>query len=598
MPRLSVLHRPFATVVTLGSLVMFAACASARPNTPASGDLAPVVAVGGMNKEQDLARADSAWRAGSYPLATALFEAVLASDSSISVAVFRVATLHAWSNRLDDAERMFRRYVALEPRDTEGRLALARALAWGAKYPAAVAIYDSVIAQDSTYRDAVVGRAQTLTWEGRASEGLAAYRQWTAGHPADREALIEYARALSWNGQLDDAENVYRPLAGTGDADAQKGLARVAAWRGELQRSMLAWQQLIITRPSDPEALTGLAQVLHWQGRDADAEASLRLALRANPGYGDARVLLRWVEAALRPNVTVTASGADDSDGNQVNTLLLGYEQLAGRATSLGGRFIGRSAHLASTDSRADAVGVFVRWQPGMWSLRADGGATRHSSTLVPPTARQRTIGNAALHVSGNPGRVLTIGLDASRAPFDETARLIANGVVSVEYAGDAELTLPARFALVGAASQARLTGGSRDNARQAYSSALRWNYNRRWNVGVGARRFGYDTSSADGYFSPRRYTLVEASGRGRVGADLGWHAAGDVGVGRQHIEFYGFDAGSRLAERVALSAGYRFDPAREVVLSARYANVAAPAQTGGSEYRAYSISLTARLGL
>ena len=62
--------------------------------------------------------------------------------------------------------------------------------------------------------------------------------------------------------------------------------------------------------------------------------------------------------------------------------------------------------------------------------------------------------------------------------------------------------------------------------------------------------------------------------------------------------KFYGFDAGSRLAERVALSAGYRFDPAREVVLSARYANVAAPAQTGGSEYRAYSISLTARLGL
>ena len=162
-----------ARVATLGSLVMFAACASVRHNTPVSGDVAQVVTVGGLNKEQVLGRADSAWRAGSYPLATALFEAVLASDSSISVAVFRLATLHAWSNRLDDAERMFRRYVALEPRDTEGRLALARALAWGAKYPAALAIYDSVIAQDSTYRDAVVGRAQTLTWEGRVSEGLA-----------------------------------------------------------------------------------------------------------------------------------------------------------------------------------------------------------------------------------------------------------------------------------------------------------------------------------------------------------------------------------------------------------------------------------------
>jgi hypothetical protein len=190
------------------------------------------------------------------------------------------------------------------------------------------------------------------------------------------------------------------------------------------------------------------------------------------------------------------------------------------------------------------------------------------------------------------------LGLGASRAPFDETALLIANGVVSSEASGEAELALPARFTLAGGASRARLTGGTRENARNAFSSTLRWAYNRQWSVAIGGRQFGYDTTSADGYFAPRKYTLGEVSGRGRVGGQLGWNADADVGLGRQSIEFFGSSAGSRLAERVALSAGYRFDPAREVSLLGGYANVAAPGQTGGSEYRFYSFALRARLGL
>ena len=582
----------------LALLAFPSACATVRAGSAPSNNAGAVDVVGPASAARVMERADSAWRAASYPLATSLYEALVAADSSASRPVFRLATLRAWSNRLDDAEGLFRRYVALEPRDTEGRLALARALAWGAKYSAAIAIYDSVIAVDSTYRDAVVGRAQTLTWEGRADEGLQMYRLWTTAHPADREALLEYARALSWNGQLNDAEQIYRPLASSGNADAQKGLARVTAWGGQLQQSLEAWRQIVAARPADPEALTGLGQVLHWLGRDAEADAALALALRANPGYGDARVLRRWVDAVLRPAVTLRTSGSDDSDHNRATNLMLRYEQVVGAKPSLGGEYTGRHASLASIDSRVDAVSAFVRWQSGVWRLRGDGGVSRHSSTLVLPTAGPRTLASAGVHASGLLGRVLEVTLDATRAPFDETARLIASGVVSSEYGGDAVLALPARFALSGAASRAQLTGGARDNARNAFSSALRWNYNRRWSVGIGARRFGYDTTSSDGYFSPRKYTLAELSGRGRVGAELGWNADGDVGIGRQNIEFYGFSAPGRIAERIALSAGYRFDPAREIILTSRYGNVAAPGQTGGTEYRSYSLGLAARLGL
>jgi hypothetical protein len=264
---------------------------------------------------------------------------------------------------------------------------------------------------------------------------------------------------------------------------------------------------------------------------------------------------------------------------------------------TVGLRSVERWANFASIDSRADAGNLFARWQASSWQVRADAGVTRHSSTFVPTTDRQRTIGNGALRVSGNLSRVLSVGVLASRAPFDETALLIANGVVSSEIAGEAAIALPARLSLSGAASRARLTGGARDNARNAFSSTLRWMYNRRWSLAVGARQFGYDTTSADGYFAPKKYTLAEASGRGRVGGDLGWNMEGEAGLGQQRIDFFGSGAGSRLAERVSLSAGYRFDPSREFTASGGYANVAAPGQTSGSEYRYYTFSLRARLG-
>jgi hypothetical protein len=387
-------------------------------------------------------------------------------------------------------------------------------------------------------------------------------------------------------------------MARTGDANAQKGLARVIAWRGELQRSERAWRDVLDIRPNDAEALTGLAQILSWQGRPSDAETALQLALRANPSYGDARALLRWVQADLRPSATITGLGTNDSDHNRATTLLVDYARPGWANTTLGGRYTGRRATFSAIDSRVDGFAIFARWQTGAWQVRADAGAVHHSSTLVVAPAKPATLGSGGLQVSGNLGHALRLGVGVLRAPFDETALLIANGVVSSEYSGEAELALPARFTVAGGVSRARLTGGSRDNTRDAFSSTLRWARNRQWSIAVGGRQFGYDTTSTDGYFAPRRYTLAEVSGRGRVGGQLGWNADADLGIGRQSIEFFGSSAGSRLAERAALSAGYRFDPSREITLLGGYANVAAPGQTGGSEYRMYSFALRARFGL
>jgi tetratricopeptide (TPR) repeat protein len=576
---------------------MLAACASV-PRASEQFRTHDAMPIERTSEAKALARADSAWNAGAYADSRSLYQAVLAINPNSSRPIFRIATLLAWDNHLDAAIQLYKRYVELEPRDTEGRLALARAYAWGGRYPTAIAIYDSVIATDATYRDAVLGRAQTLAWAGRLDESLAAYKAWRDSHPGDSEAAVGYARALSWDGRLEDAEALYVKLANNGDANAQKGLARVRAWRGNLQDSEVAWRQLLDRRPNDPEALTGLAEVLRWQGRDGDAADALAHALRTDPTYGDARALLRWVRADMRPSASITATGENDSDNNRATVLRVDYVARAPWKGSVGGRYADRSANFSAIDSRSEAGDVFARWQPRSWDLRVDAGMTHHSSSLTPSTSRAANLWSGAFNVAGAVSRALNVGASVSHAPFDETALLIASGVSSTEMAGEAGLLLPARFKISAAVSQAKLTGGARDNTRLAYSSTLRWAYNRRLSLAVGGRRFGYDTTSADGYFAPKHYTLGEVSGRAAFGGQLGWNADADVGLGRQQIDFFGSSASPRLAERAALGAGYRFDPSHEVGVFGGYANVAAPGQTTASEYRAWSFSLRARVGL
>src|ERR1700682_4672744 len=115
--------------LTLAALAILAACATATGRTAVRAG-GPVEQsnrlVEPANQKALLARADSAWQAGSYLLATSLYETAVASDSSASLAIFRLATLRSWDNRLEEGVRLFRRYVALNPGYAEGRLALAR----------------------------------------------------------------------------------------------------------------------------------------------------------------------------------------------------------------------------------------------------------------------------------------------------------------------------------------------------------------------------------------------------------------------------------------------------------------------------------------
>ena len=177
----------------------------------------PAAAQGATLATRHLGRADSAFTAGDRPAAEREYAAVLAADPWNSHATYRLAQLHRQDPRL--ALRLFRRYVALEPSDPWGYMALAEMLARTGRYGESLRCYDDALRLAPGERDAVIGRARTLARARRAGAAIAAYRAWLAAHPTDAEVRRELAAA-----QVAAAPAITPLFGGSHDSDGNATL--------------------------------------------------------------------------------------------------------------------------------------------------------------------------------------------------------------------------------------------------------------------------------------------------------------------------------------------------------------------------------------
>ncbi len=542
---------------------------------------------------------DSAWREGRFPDARARYlEAWQADSAGSSRVVFRLATLQAWDGHLPQAIALYRRYSLLEPRDEEGRLALAKALAWNGETARAVAVYDSVLGRDATYRDAALGAAQALAWAGRFPAALARYDRWLAAEPKDVEAELARARTLAWAGQLAKAEREYAAIAARGErVEAEKGVAVVAAWRGDLGRSEMLWRRITARVPKDAEGWVGLAQVLRWSGRPIGAREALHQALAADPGNSDAAEQLRWVRADLAPSIEPMVSGSWDSDQNRslvvgaagrtwvgpVQASVFASERWAELAPATGTSTTGRVSLRLPIGAAIGLVG-----DVGAMRIRGEQGALVKTRELVTGSIA----GTARL------GSWLSVGANARRTGFDETAPMMLSGVDVSSIGAEAEVRLGSRVGLAGGGDFGRLEGGSVPNRRRVGFASLRWRPRRNLAVTVAGRALGYDESPRDGYFAPARFRHGELGLRWSRGRDLGWNVSLDAGLGAQQV---GFSTGNSTkgTQRIAAGIGYRPAPGFEVAADYSFSNVAATGAGptgGGSIYRAEGLTVRGKL--
>ncbi|HKS05450.1 MAG TPA: tetratricopeptide repeat protein [Gemmatimonadaceae bacterium] len=537
---------------------------------------------------------DSLFRASQLDGALARYEAALRADSTASRAVFQIAVLRSWRNELPLAIRLHRRYIELEPRDLEGRVALARALSWAADYAASIAHYDTVLSREADYRDAALGRATTLAWWGRFAAADSAYVAWIGTHARDDDAKIERARVLSWAGRYDDALAIYA-AAPASSAEAAKGTARVTTWKGDLLGGEALWAGVTAQHPRDVDAWVGLAQVRRWLGKPRAARDALDQALRITPGNSDAIEQRRWVDAELQPAAEFTATMANDSDDNE--TFAIGLS--GGLAMPVGRRLtasvVHRTASLGAIDARSfsGALAWGLQSPSGRFALSLNAGVT----SLMPDAPLDGDqIATGGAKVSAQLGSSVVARVGAQRSAFDEVVTTIASGVALDLADADVTVRLPGRFAASAAVSAGAVArGNAGDNDRWGSSGALTWSYARNVTVAARTRAFGYERVAGDGYFSPRRFQLSELAAHWHRAREIGWQGSVDAAIGSQRVR-----VGAGVAERTAwsstVSAGVRWRPGVELIAAGTIANVASPgAQLSTSEYTYRSISLALR---
>lgn len=186
------------------------------------------VVTASASSAQSATRADSVWERGDREAARRAYAEEVAQHPTNSRAIFRLASLTA--NR-PDALALYRRYVALEPRDAWGWMALGDHLARMGDTAEALAMYDRAAQVLPTERDVSIGRARILANAGRHALAAAALEGWAIAHADDGEAWQEAGRAWQRSARPRRASAAFAKAAALGRPGAALQLrrARLAA---------------------------------------------------------------------------------------------------------------------------------------------------------------------------------------------------------------------------------------------------------------------------------------------------------------------------------------------------------------------------------
>ena len=160
-----------------------------------------------------LARGDAAFHEQDFRAAAREYEAVLALARDHPRALYRLGRIR----RDEDpaaAVVLLDRYVALQPRDAWGHLALADARARAGDAAAALIAYDAASALEPKEPDIALGRPRLLMILGRVDSAIGGYVEWLRSHPDDVDAWRELAdarqKAGQWHGSAQALERALR----------------------------------------------------------------------------------------------------------------------------------------------------------------------------------------------------------------------------------------------------------------------------------------------------------------------------------------------------------------------------------------------------
>lgn len=149
---------------------------------------------------------------GQRAAASQVWAALLARKPDDADALRQLGMLAYDENRLADAERLLRRYVAAGPDDYEAHYFLGEALTALKRPTVAIPFYRTALAQlraRATRGDAAIQtEANLLNRLGKVDDAVALFEGLRKRRPADRQLKADYASMLIENGRLPEARRV------------------------------------------------------------------------------------------------------------------------------------------------------------------------------------------------------------------------------------------------------------------------------------------------------------------------------------------------------------------------------------------------------
>ncbi len=443
-----------------------------------------------------VAEADAAWNQGRYGAAREAYLRALTQDPASVRASYRLGVLAAWDGNLDSALTYLAQARAADPDDPDVRAMQAQVLSWAGRYPEAIAKWDSLIALYPDRLDGLAGKARTLSWDGQEREADSLYRVVLERDPTNGDALV--------------------------------GAAQLAYWDGRTKEAIEGYERALSYRPGDVAARSGLAQVYLATGRQLDAQAEADSAVAIAPGNREAVRAQTSIGRTVQSSADLTLGWSDDSDDNVMWwQVISATTPLSNRVRGFGsvGAFEGSSTPAVTAARGAAEWGA--TYTQDRWQLTGAFGV----QGLWPEAGMTRSVLTGRLGANYRIQPDVAVGVSYAHFPFAETAYLIGSGIDIDAADATVDATLGSGLSLsAGGGAGWYSDGNQRGSAVLAVTKQLP----RHFFAGGLARMVWYEETEA-GYFSPDRFTVVEArGGYARVGQD--WETRLSAGAGVQQI--------------------------------------------------------------
>lgn len=485
------------------------------------------------------------------------------ADQPVDMAARHAAFSQGYSvsNKPVEALAEIEEALSVSPDNKDYLLARAQLANWLGRYQLAGDSYERLLSLTPAGSEYGLMLARARTWQGNLDKAVSAYRDYVKQHPDHHEALLEYARVEGWRGNTSDALRLldryeqHFPSQPKPDKDR----ARLLAWAGKVHDATKINDELLVKQPGDYELNVTRTVALDRGGNKAEAVKSLDTLRALRPDSGEVKYMSRFVESALRPDLTLSGRYYQDGDDLVITKEAIsgGYSFSPSLRLGGAGEMQQLSAKAGSGLEREDGreridyqkVGIDAAFQfmPSLWANAAVGVAKVEDESAV--LAYDLLLGI-------RPADSVKLMIEQERDSLLISPRSASLGIRRDTSQVTAEWTPGLDYTVVGYGRYDDLSDGNKrwEAALMPRRSVLR---TQRFNLDLGLKgqMFGFDQDLNSGYYDPSFYELyaltafsylkiTPESGLSLMGSagyykddsmnrfDFGWSADGELILG------------------------------------------------------------------